>query len=610
MFKGKKFNRKNKNNQSEGSSSRQDDVRQEMDINDIKLDTIRARNTPNKEYDFSKDDVKGVQIEEFNEDVGRMYSREGGGGAGGSAGSIGDVDEGPKLHRGLKARHLTMISLGGTIGTGLFLASGASVATAGSGGALIAYSLIGIMVFFMMESLGEMATYLPISGSFNNYAGRFIDPAIGFALGWNYWYNWAVTVAVELTAGSMVMAYWLPNIPGYVWSIIFLILILALNLFSVKGYGEAEYWFALIKVLTVIVFIILGILVDTGVLGGKYYGVEVFNYSGVQGLGILSTFLTAGFSFQGTELIGVAAGESENPRKNVPKAIKQVFWRIVLFYILSILIIGLIIPYDDPLLLKGDVSDISVSPFTLVFIKAGIPPAAHIMNGVILTTVLSAGNSGLYASSRTLLDLANEGKAPRIFRKITKNGIPIYCVFLTAAIGMLAFLTSLFGNGVVYNWLLNVSGVAGFIAWLGIAASHYRFRKAYVLQGYKVEDLPFKARLFPVGPIFAFLCCSFVLVGQGYNAWSATPVVPEDLVACYIGIPIVVIIYAAYKIVKKTKVIPLVEVDLISGREEFDLYDEEQEKKNDPLEGVSIFRPATWKRIPSNLKAWRDAIHN
>jgi lysine-specific permease len=389
-------------------------------------------------------------------------------------------------------------------------------------------------------------------------------------LGWNYWYNWAVTVAVELTAGAMVMAYWAPWVPNYVWSIVFLILILSLNLFSVKGYGEAEYWFALIKVLTVIIFIILGILVDTAVLGDTYYGVATFNAGGVQGLGVLSTFLTAGFSFQGTELIGVAAGESENPRKNVPKAIKQVFWRIVLFYILSILIIGLIIPYDDPQLLSNDVSDVSVSPFTLVFVKAGIPPAAHLMNAVILTTVLSAGNSGLYASSRTLLDLANEGKAPKIFKKITKNGIPIYCVLLTAAVGMLAFLTSLFGNGVVYNWLLNISGVAGFIAWLGIAAAHYRFRRAYVAQGYNVADLPFKARIFPVGPIFAFLVCSFVLVGQGYDAWSSDPVVPADIIACYVGIPVFIAFYVGYKLFMPSKLIPLLEVDLDSGRAEFE----------------------------------------
>lgn len=505
-----------------------------------------------------------------------------------------------------------MISLGGTIGTGLFLASGASIASAGPGGALIAYALIGIMVYFMMECLGEMATYLPISGSFNNYAGRFVDPALGFALGWNYWYNWAVTVAVELTAGSMVMTFWLPNFPSYVWSIIFLILILSLNLFSVKGYGEAEYWFALIKVLVVIVFIILGILVDTGVLGGYYYGLDTFNSGGVQGLGILSTFLTAGFSFQGTELIGVAAGESENPRKNVPKAIKQVFWRILLFYILAIFIIGLIIPYDDPLLLKSDVSDISVSPFTLVFQKAGMDAAAHFMNAVILTTVLSAGNSGLYASSRTLYDLALENKAPQFFTRITKNGIPIYCVLLTALIGMLAFLTSLFGNGVVYNWLLSISGVAGFIAWLGIAASHWRFRRAYVAQGRDVSELPFKARLFPVGPIFAFAICVFVIVGQGYDSFTADPVVAADIIACYIGVPVVFILFFGYKFVMKTKLVPLLEVDLDSGREEIIAHTIEMEdrKQRDPLEGVSIFKPNTWKRVPHNLKSWRDAVHN
>ncbi|CEP12046.1 hypothetical protein [Parasitella parasitica] len=572
--------RKNKRKDEQGSSSRSnpfnDQVIEEIDMNDIKLDSMRSR-IPNPEKTYTNHS-------EFTEDIDRVYSR-------GQSGSIGDVvDDNPKLQRGLKARHLTMISLGGTIGTGLFLASGASVANAGPGGALIAYALIGIMVFFMMECLGEMATYLPISGSFNNYAGRFIDPAVGFALGWNYWYNWAVTVAVELTAGSMVMAYWLPNVPNYVWSIVFLIVILALNLFSVKGYGEAEYWFALIKVLTVIVFIFLGILVDTAVLGDTYYGVTTFNYGGVQGLGVLSTFLTAGFSFQGTELIGVAAGESENPRKNVPKAIKQVFWRIVLFYILSILIIGLIIPYDDPQLLNNDVTDISISPFTLVFLKAGIAPAAHVMNAVILTTVLSAGNSGLYASSRTLLDLAIEGKAPKIFKKITKNGIPIYCVLLTAAIGMLAFLTSLFGNGIVYSWLMNISGVAGFIAWLGIAASHWRFRRAYVAQGYKVEDLPFKARLFPLGPIFAFSICSFVIVGQGYDSWMAKPVVAADVVACYIGVPVYLVIYLGYKIIKKSKVIPLMEVDLISGREEFEghNFDDDTDKKNDPLEGPPV----------------------
>ncbi|KAI8067920.1 amino acid permease/ SLC12A domain-containing protein [Gongronella butleri] len=509
-----------------------------------------------------------------------------------------------------------MISLGGTIGTGLFLASGASISQAGPGGALIAYALIGTMVFFMMESLGEMATYLPISGSFNNYAGRFIDPAIGFALGWNYFYNWSVTLAVELTAGSMVMAYWLPDVPNYVWSIVFLVFVLSLNVFSVKGYGEAEYWFALIKVLVVIVFIILGILVDTAVLGGTYYGLDTFRYGGVIANGILPTFLTAAFSFQGTELIGVAAGESQNPGKSVPSAIKQVFWRILLFYILSIFIVGLIIPYDDPRLLQNDVSDITVSPFTLVFEKAGMAAAAHFMNAVILTTVLSAGNSGLYASSRTLYDLAIERKAPRCFAKLTKYGVPIWCVLLTSAIGMLAFLTSLFGNGVVYSWLISISGVAGLIAWLGIAASHYRFRKAYLAQGRRLEDLTFRARLFPFGPIFTFVVNLFVLVGQGYNSWFADPVVPADIIASYIGIPVFLIFYFGYKIWKRegilSAIVPIDQVDLDSGREEIIRHTMEMDerKRFDPLEGVSMFKPATWKRIPNNLKSWRDAFHN
>ncbi|RCI04628.1 hypothetical protein CU098_002946, partial [Rhizopus stolonifer] len=193
-----------------------------------------------RKAESSREVVEEIDLDDVKHDYTKSssssyVSRKGNGSI--TNGSVSDMSEDkPALQRGLKARHLTMISLGGTIGTGLFLASGSSVASAGPAGALIAYALIGIMVFFMMECLGEMATFLPISGSFNNYAGRFIDPAVGFALGWNYWYNWAVTVAVELTAGSMVMAYWLPHVPNYVWSIVFLLIILALNLFSVKGY--------------------------------------------------------------------------------------------------------------------------------------------------------------------------------------------------------------------------------------------------------------------------------------------------------------------------------------------------------------------------------------
>ncbi|CAG8725094.1 11081_t:CDS:2, partial [Ambispora leptoticha] len=391
------------------------------------------------------------------------------------------------LKRGLEARHLTMISIGGTIGTGLFLASGGAIASGGPGGALVAYMIVGLMIYFMMASLGEMATYLPISGSFNTYAKRYIDPALGFALGWNYWYSWSITVAVEITAGSIVMKYWVSSIPNWVWSLILLSIMFGLNLFSVRGYGEAEYWFSLTKLLTVLVFIIVGFLLDLGFIGDPptKIGGSVFDSGAFHAgfTGLFSVFLAAGFSFQGTELVGIAAGESSNPRKHVPKAIRQVFWRILLFYILAIFVIGLLIRYDDPRLLNNSGPDgVAVSPFTLVFSMTGFTAAPHLMNAVIMITVLSAGNSGLYASSRVLYNLALDGFAPKIFSKTNSNGIPVMALLMTTGMGCFAFFMSFFGDGRVYTWLLNLSGVSGFITWAGISFTHWRFRRAYVAQ--------------------------------------------------------------------------------------------------------------------------------
>lgn len=467
------------------------------------------------------------------------------------------------LKRGLKARHLTMISIGGSIGTGLFLASGASISEAGPGGALLAYCLIGLMVYFLMTSLGEMATYLPVSGSFSTYASRYVDPAFGFAMGWNYWYNWAITLAFELVASAMLMKYWFPNTPAVLWSAIFLVIILGLNLLSVKGYGESEFWFALIKVVTVIVFLIVGIAMILGILGGDSVGFKNFTAGGAPFhngfLGVLSIFIVAGFSFQGTELIGVAAGETENPEKNVPKAIRQIFWRILLFYVLAIFVIGLLIPYTDPDLLRGDVS---VSPFTLVFEKLGVAFAASVMNAVILTSVLSAGNSGTYASTRMLYTLAIEGKAPKFLTKINKNGVPTNALYVTLAVGSLACLTSFFGEGQVYTWLLNLSGLSGFIAWLGIAISHYRFRKAYVAQGKDLNDLPYRAKWFPLGPILAFLACLFIVLAQNYQAFTGHVIDWQGVLVSYIGIPVFLIVWLGYKFKNKTKIVAYTEMDL------------------------------------------------
>ena len=321
------------------------------------------------------------------------------------------------LRRDLKARHITMIAVGGSIGTGLFVASGATIAQAGPGSALLAYSIIGLMVYFLMTSLGELAAYEPVAGSFSTYGRRYVAEGFGFALGWNYCYNWAITVAVDLVAAQLVMGWWFPDVPGTLWSALFLAFIFTLNYISVKGFGETEYWFALLKVVTVILFICTGFAMIFGILSGDtpagFENWAIGDAPFVGGLpALIGVAMVVGFSFQGTELIGIAAGETEHPEKNIPKAVRQVFWRILLFYILSIFVISLIIPYTDPRLLRNDVADIAVSPFTLVFEHAGLLSAAALMNAVILTSVLSAGNSGLYASTRMLFVLAHQGSAP------------------------------------------------------------------------------------------------------------------------------------------------------------------------------------------------------
>lgn len=470
------------------------------------------------------------------------------------------------LKRVLKPRHLSMIAIGGSIGTGLFVASGASVATAGPGGALLAYALIGIMVFFLMTSLGEMAAYMPVSGSFSVYGSRFVESGFGFALGWNYWYNWAVTIASELAAANIVMRYWFAEVPGALWSAMFLAIIFALNAISAKGFGESEFWFALTKVIAVIAFIVIGLALYTGMAGIPPPGLRNFTTGDapfVGGtLGVISVLLIAGFSFQGTELIGVAAGESKDPQRSIPRAVKQVFWRIVLFYVLAILAIGLLIPYTDPRLLSADTDNISQSPFTLVFSEIGVPAAAGLMNLVVLTAVLSAGNSGMYAATRMLYAMALEGKAPRLFSRVSPGGVPINALYATTLIAGLCFLASVFGEKTVYTWLLNTSSMCGFIAWLGIAVCHYRFRKGLAAQGMSLDVLPYRARCFPLGPLVAFTLCLFVVLGQNYAAFAADKIDWAGIVATYVSLPLFLAIWLGYRFKHRSRIVRYEEMDL------------------------------------------------
>ncbi|MDR2335377.1 MAG: amino acid permease [Burkholderiaceae bacterium] len=479
------------------------------------------------------------------------------------------------LRRTLKARHMSMIAIGGSIGTGLFVASGATISQAGPGGALLAYMVIGLMVYFLMTSLGEMASHLPVSGSFATYGARYVDEGFGFALGWNYWYNWAVTIAVDLVAAQLVMAYWFPDVNGVLWSALFLALMFGLNALSARGFGESEFWFATIKVITVLVFIAIGLLMVFGILkGGAPEGIwgNVANFTTGDApfaggfAALIGVAMVVGFSFQGTELIGIAAGESEDPARNVPRAVRKVFWRILLFYVFAILIIGLLIPYTDPKLLKNDLGDIAVSPFTLVFERAGLLGAAAVMNAVVLTSVLSAGNSGMYASTRMLYALAEQGMAPRIFARVNRRGVPVLALIATTVIAAMCFLTNIFSPSAVYIWLLNLSGMCGFVAWLGIAVSHYRFRKGCEVQNYPLSNLPYRAPAFPVGPVFAFVLCMIITLGQNYENFLADKIDWAGVVATYIGLPLFLAIWFGYKWIKGTRIVAYKDMDVSGAR--------------------------------------------
>lgn len=477
------------------------------------------------------------------------------------------------VKRGLKTRHVSMIALGGSIGTGLFVASGSVISQAGPGGALVAYLLMGLMVYFLMTSLGEMATNTPISGSFAAYAGKYVDPALGFAMGWNYWFNWAITVAVDISTAALVMKFWLPHMPGWIFSAITLALILCVNALSVKSFGETEFWMSLIKVITIFIFLAVGVLTIFGIMGGHYIGLSNFTYKQAPFVGgipmILAVFVVAGFSFQGTELVGITAGESDNPREAVPRAIKDVFWRIILFYILAIFVIGAIIPYTSPDLLGSSATDVAISPFTIVFKRAGLAAAASIMNAVILTSVISSANSGMYASTRMLYSMAHQGSAPKAMGKTNRRGIPVGALTVTTVIALLTFITSIEGPQ-IYLWLVAASGLTGFIAWVGIALSHYRFRRAFIKQGHSLDELKYHATWFPIGPIITLILCILVICGQNVNSFANWDW--EQIGITYISVPLVLILYIGYKIKHKTHLIPLDKVDVSPS----DLRDEEK----------------------------------
>ncbi|MQW23516.1 MULTISPECIES: amino acid permease [unclassified Lactococcus] len=475
------------------------------------------------------------------------------------------MEENNQVKRNLKQRHITMIALGGTIGTGLFLTSGATISQAGPFGSVLAYIFIGIMVYFVMTSLGEMATYLPTSGSFSDYGSRYVYPAFGFALGWNYWLNGAITIAVDLTTAGMITQFWFPHIHAWIFSGIATILIFVINVLAVKAFGETEYWLSTIKVITIVIFLIVGVATIWASLTGHNGNIDVVknltagNHGFIGGVtGFVGVLLIAGFSFQGTELLGVTAGESENPEKSIPKAMNSIFWRILLFYIFTIIVIAAIINYKDPRLLNPN-STAVMSPFTIVFKNIGFALAASVMNAVILTSVVSSANSVMYASTRILYSLGQDHGAPKVFGRTAKNGIPVVALLATSIICFITFLTGIFGTQ-IYLFLVDLSSLTGFLAWLGISISHVRFRRAYVAQGKDLNDLPYKAKLFPFGPLLAILMTAAIMINLDPQQLFS----PQwgQALATYAALPMFILLYFGYKWTHNTKIIPLEEVDL------------------------------------------------
>lgn len=472
------------------------------------------------------------------------------------------------MKRGLNSRHISMIAIGGAIGTGLFVATGSVISQAGPGGAILAYILIGIMLYFLMSSIGELATFYPVSGSFSSYSTRFVDPSLGFTMGWLYLGMWSLVTSVDVIVASNVLQFWdvFKVLSPLVWSLIFLTFIFLINIFSVKAFGETEFWLSLIKVITIIVFIIFGVLMIFGILGGHSYGFE--NYTKGQApfvggiSGILSVLLVAGFSVGGTEVVAVTAGESNNPQKSMPKAIKQVFWRILLFYVLSIAVIAAIIPYTDPLLLNEHES-VSQSPFTIVFDRIGIAFAASVINAVILTSLLSAANSGIYTTSRMLFSLSADGQAPKFFGKLNQQTkLPIRALVTTYILIILVIVYANFNANAVFN-LLNIIGSMVIVVWGSSIWSQIRLRRAIKRQGKNPDELlPYKAPFYPIGAVIVIITLFFLLLGNSYGS-----IITGDFLSVlrnFAPIIILAIIYFVHKLLKRTHFVKLEEMDLTS----------------------------------------------
>ncbi|WP_094604035.1 Amino-acid permease RocC [Sporomusa silvacetica DSM 10669] len=452
----------------------------------------------------------------------------------------GVVSQQSGLDRGMKSRHLFMITLGGVIGTGLFLASGSTINQAGPGGAVVAYAIGGFIMYMVMLCLGELAVAMPIAGSFQTYASTFISPSIGYLLGWLFWLNGATTIGIDLVAAGMLLNN-LTGVSEWVWVLGFGVILFGLNSLRVGTFGESEFWFAGIKVVAIVACIITGCLAMTGTIGGHSpIGISNYFADGLfpNGVGaILLAMLTVAFAFNGTEIIGIAAGESEKPEKTIPKAINATAVRTLLFYVLSIMVVAAIVPWQE--------AGVKESIFAEVFQYAGIPGAYTIMTLVVITSALSCGNSWAYSATRILWAMAKGGMAPEALGKLNKYQIPMNALILTMAVSGVSLLCSVYAADSVYLWLISICGLAGVLGWMGICASQFFFRKEFINSGGKVSNLKYRTPLFPLVPALGFFLNLIIVIGLWFD--------DNQRIAIYAGIPFIIVVMIYYYVVLAPK---------------------------------------------------------
>lgn len=446
-----------------------------------------------------------------------------------------------ELNRGLKARHIEMIAIGGAIGVGLFLGSATTIEMAGPG-ILFTYGFAGIIIFFIMRALGEMAVEHPVTGSFSTYANDYLGPFHAYMVGWTYWIEWVVICMAELTAIGVYVHFWWPNFPTWATALIGLVVLTIVNLLSASAFGELEFWFALIKVVTIIVMIILSVLmIFTGIFTPDGKAIGIGNLTAHGGLfphgagGVIKALVMVSFAFIGVELIGITAGEAENPTKVIPKAINSVSYRILIFYIGALFCILCLYPWDE--------IGTTGSPFVLTFSKIGISAAAAIINFVVLTAASSSCNSGIYSSGRMLFNLSQIGYAPKALGGVSRTGVPLPGILMSSALILIGVILNYVMPGKVFTIVTSVSSFCAIYIWAMIIIAQLAYRKQIGPQG--AEKLLFKMPLYPISNYITLVVLAFIMVVMAVN--------PDTRIAVYVGVVWMVLLIASYYITGQQK---------------------------------------------------------